>query len=306
MISDRPRAEACRPRAGATGIPTPAVLALLALLLAPLPSFGQWVEDPGEGWVQLTVFHHDTRDEFTPDGEVEPFFADGHMITTSAFLTGALGLVPGVDAWAQLPLHHLQFDDAAGDRTKTGIGDVRLWLRAGPELLGLGAPGLGGGAPLPVALRAGVKLPGSEFPVDAEVIPVTEGQRDWELLAEIGHSFHPLPLYAKAWAGYRWRERNEQLLWDPGDERFAFAAVGGRIEGLTWEMAGEGIWGDAPVKEGITLASSERRIVQLLPTVGIPTGPVTLELGARIPLEGRNLPAGPALRAGLFYPVDLF
>jgi hypothetical protein len=30
------------------------------------------------------------------------------------------------------------------------------------------------------------------------------------------------------------------------------------------------------------------------------------ELGARIPLEGRNLPAGPALRAGLFSPVDLF
>lgn len=157
-----------------------------------------------------------------------------------------------------------------------------------------------------MALRAGVKIPGSEFPVDAEVMPVTEGQRDWELLAEVGHSFYPLPLYDKAWAGYRWREQNKQLLWDPGDERFAFAAVGGRIEGLSWELAGEGIWGDAPVKEGIMLPSAERRIVQLLPKVGIPTGHVTLELGARIPLEGRNLPAGPALRAGLFSPVDLF
>lgn len=267
----------------------------------PDASPGQWIEDPGEGWVQLTVIHHDTREEFKRDGDVEPFFADGHMITTSAFVTGAVGLFRGVDAWAQVPVHRLQFDDAAGDRTKTGLGDQRLWLRAGSELLGLG-----GAVPIPIAIRAGVKLPGSDFPVDAEVIPLTEGQRDWEVLVEVGRSFHPVPLYAKGWAGYRWREANEEILWDPGDETFAFAAVGGEASFLSWELALEGTWGDTPVKEGVALPSAERKIVQLLPKIGIPTGPLTLELGGGFPLEGRNLPAGPSLQAGFFTRIAPF
>ena len=33
---------------------------LLAGLLGPLPAGAQWIEAPGQGWVEVTLFHHDT------------------------------------------------------------------------------------------------------------------------------------------------------------------------------------------------------------------------------------------------------
>lgn len=276
---------------------------LLALLAAPDAAGAQWVNEPGEGWIEVSVFHHETDEEYRASGEAEPFFADGHMISTSTFLNGAIGVLPGLDVWYQAPVHHFQFDDAAGDRTKTGIGDIRGWLRLGPGALGLEDP-----VPVEVALRGGVKLPGSDFPVDAEVIPLTEGQRDWELLVEVGRSFYPLPLYVKGWVGRRWRERNAEVRWDPGNETFAFLATGGSAGAFTWELAAEGLWGDPPVKEGIFLQNGGRKMIQLMPGLGVDTGfgPVELEVGAQLPLDGRNLPAGPSLRAGFFSPVRLF
>lgn len=281
----------------------PLVAALALSLAAAPPGAGQWVNKPGQGWVEVSVFHHDTDEEYDSTGQVKPFFADGHMIATSAYVNGTLGLVQGVDAWIQAPVHRLRFDDAAGERTKTGPGDVRGWLRVGPGVLGAPNP-----LPVAMALRAGVKLPGSNFPVDAEVIPLTEGQRDWELILEVGRSLHPLPLYVKGWAGRRWRERNAEILWDPGDETFVFLAAGGSAGPISWELAAEGMWGDPPVKEGIRLESAQRKMIQLLPKAGVATGvgEVQLQAGGQIPLDGRNLPAGPSLRVGFFSPFRLF
>lgn len=285
-------------------VPVAAIAAILTLFPASTPPAGaQWVNAPGEGWVEVSVSHHDTDEEYRSTGEVEPFFADGRMIATSAYVNGTLGLVRGLDAWLQAPVHHFRFDDAAGERTKTGFGDVRGWLRVGPQVLGVTDP-----LPVAVALRGGVKLPGSDFPIDAEVIPLTEGQRDWELILEVGRSLHPLPLYVKGWAGRRWRERNAAILWDPGDETFAFLAAGGTAGRLSWELAAEGMWGDSPVKEGIRLESEQRKMIQLLPKVGIETGlgAASFQVGAQLPLDGSNLPAGPSLSVGLFSPVRLF
>lgn len=270
-----------------------------ALLLAagPAPSTAQWTEAPGEGWTQVTVFHQDTREEYGENGRVRRFFADGHAVTTSLFVTTAMGIREGLDGWLQVPVHRLEFDDAAGSREQTGLGDVRLFLRAAPVLLGL--PGV------PVAIRGGVKLPGSDFPVDAEVIPLTEGQRDWELIVEAGHSFHPAPVYAQAWAGYRWREENEDIRRDPGDERFVYLAVGGEAGRLSWKAAFEGTWGLAPVVEGIPIESETRRLVELAPTLGWSVGPATVEIGGRFDVSGRNFPEGPTFSAGAFLPWRL-
>ncbi len=92
----------------------------------------QWVEVPGEGWVDLTVYYIDTREHFDFDGEVRDFFADGHAVSTSAFLTVAAGILPGVDGWLQVPYHRLRFDDASGDRVRSGIGDTNVYLRIRP------------------------------------------------------------------------------------------------------------------------------------------------------------------------------
>ena len=201
----------------------------------------------------------------------------------------------GLDAWVQVPFHRLQFDDVVRERTSTGIGDPRIFLRVGPSALGVD-PGF------PLAVRGGVKFPVDDFPVDAEIIPLTEGQRDWELLVELGHSFYPAPIYVMGWVGYRWRETNATIARKPGDERLVYAAAGGGFGRLTWKLAVDGLFGEPPERTrfGITLENDTRRLVQLLPTIGWPVGPGTVELGGRLPVSGRNLPAGPALTLGYF------
>lgn len=59
---------------------------------------------------------------------------------------------------------------------------------------------------------SGPRNPGAARDVPLHASPLTEGQRDWELIVEAGHSFHPAPVYAQAWAGHRWRKENTDIL----------------------------------------------------------------------------------------------
>ena len=143
--------------------------ALALALVAPAVE-AQWIEAPGKGWADLTFYHLDTREAYEFDGEVRDFFADGHAITNSGFLTMALGLVRGVDAWAQVAYHRLRFDDAKEDRLRSGIGDSSFHLRVAP-LSYLGVD-------FSFAIRGGVKVALGDFAVDSDIIPLGDGQRD--------------------------------------------------------------------------------------------------------------------------------
>jgi len=260
-------------------------------MLSAAHAHAQWTQAPRTGWAQASVYRHQTSRTFNAEGRSESIFADGHAATTSLYLTAAMGLFRGVDVWAQLPINHLIFENAAGRRERLGVGDPRFYLRVSPMLVGKN---------LPVALRAGVKLPGGDFPVDAEIIPLGEGQRDWELMVEFGHSLYPKPVYVAGWVGRRWRETNVEAARKPGDEWFGFLSAGGQRGRLVWKMVVEGWRGDAPRIQGFAIPSARREMVQITPTVGWDVGPGVVEVGVRAPVAGRNLPAGPAGVVGFF------
>jgi hypothetical protein len=243
----------------------------------------------GAGWVQVSLYGQRATEFFNPLGDRQPFLADARFDTRSVFVTGAVGLVAGVELWAQVPTHRLTVDAASGGSESTGVGDVRVAARVSPEVFGWSAP---------LALRAGVKVPGSAFPVDATVLPLTEGQTDFELSLESGRALGSLPLYVMGWVGYRWRGSNRDALRTPGDESYAHLAVGGTAGGLTWEVAADGLRGKAPLAHGIVLTHELRRLVQILPTLGWGLGPGRLEITGQIPVYGRNLPVGYGLSTG--------
>lgn len=267
-------------------------LVLASVGLTAHSALAQWIEKPGTGWIQTSLYRHETSSVFDETGSRNEIFNEGHAETTSLFITAAAGVVRGVDTWIQVPFHRLIFDDNLDRRLRTGIGDPRIYVRAGPEVFGL--------RPIPVAVRAGVKLVGGDFPVDAEIIPLGEGQRDWELLLEAGYSFHPLPAYMMSWIGYRWRETNDEADWKPGDEAFAYLAAGGTLRRLQWKLAVEGWLGESPLIQGFSIPSARREMLQIFPTLGLPVGPGAIEFGLRLPLAGRNLPTGAALFIGYF------
>ena len=286
------------PRAELGGPCPPKVLPSLFLILgwaavAPPGASGQWLEAPGRGWVDVAVYHQDTREAYDSRGTVRPFSGDGHAVSTSTFLTVAGGIAPGLDAWIQLPYHRLEYDDAVDDRLRSGIGDTRFYLRTAP-LRYLGTD-------FPFAVRAGLKEPVGDFRVDAETIPLGDGQRDWEVMAEAGHSFHPASGYLGGWVGYRWRELNGETGRDFGDEVF-FLVQGGASSGpWSFQVVAEGLETVTdPSVLGLVVESLERRLLTLAPSLGLSIGPGTASLGARFTLGGRNLPAGHALTAGYF------
>lgn len=271
----------------------------LGCVLLPVATHGQWVEPPGRGWVQLGLYHHDTRTRFDVDGTVRDLFNEGgRSISTSLYATGVLGLWRGLDAWVQVPVHRLAFNDVAAQRERVGFGDPRFYLRLGPRLVGFDGS-------VPVALRGGLKWPAGTFTRDAEIVPLTEGQRDWELIVEAGHSFWPRPWYLALWAGRRWRMLNEVSARKPGDEWFFYGAAGGAHGRLIFKIALEGLVGGTPHLLGLPVPSARRRLWHLQPSIGWATDAGTWEAAVRLPTRGRNLPAGPAVFAGYFTRFSL-
>jgi hypothetical protein len=244
---------------------------------------------PGAGWLQVSVYRQQADESFNHLGNRQPFLANGQFDTRSIFLTGAVGLTRGLELWAQLPVHNLSADAAGDNSTTTGVGDIRFAGRIGSEFFGLNVP---------LALRAGVKVPGSEFPVDATVLPLTEGQLDFETSLESGGKLGSLPLYVTGWVGYRWRTENQEAARTPGDEAYAHAALGALTGDFLFEVAADGLWGRAPLAQGILLVGERRRLIQLIPTVGYRAGPGRLEFTSQIPVYGRNLPSGIGMTIG--------
>lgn len=281
------------PRVFGRDLLTVGLLAMAVMVPAAPPLAAQWVEAPRKGWVQFALYHHDTGEEFNFDGVRRDIRNGGHAVATSSFITAAFGVVDGVDVWVQLPYHRIDYSDFGGDRVRSGVGDVRAHVRVAPLSYV--------GSDLPLAIRAGVKLPVGDFPLDAEIIPLGEGQRDYELMLELGHSFYPRPAYVMGWAGYRWREENFERRQDFGDEAFFLVAVGGNVRKWGYKLTAEGWDGSAPILEGIRIENASRKMAHVTPSISYTVGAGALEFGGRFPLSGQNLPAGPAFVFGYFF-----
>lgn len=243
----------------------------------------------GAGWVQLSLYGQNATEAFNPQGGRQAFLGDSRFDTRSVYITAAVGLLDGLEVWGQLPIHDLSVEGAGGSSASRGVGDIRTAVRVSPEVLGL---------EWPVALRAGLKVPGSDFPVDATELPLSEGQRDVEVSLESGWTSVWSSLYVVGWMGYRWRSPDLDGAYEPGDEGFAHLALGGTTGLLHWQVGLDGMWGGAPVDQRVVVEASARRLLQAVPTLGVDAGPGRLEITLPFPLAGRNLPSDPSLSVG--------
>ena len=244
----------------------------------------------GAGWLQVSVVGSRATESFGPFGGRVSFAGDSEFETRSAYVTASIGVFEGLEIWGQVPLHRLTVEGPAGRSRSKGFGDVRGAVRVSPELFGI--------HDVPIAVRAGFKVPGSDFPVDATELPLSEGQRNIDLSVESGWSSFDYPIYTVGWVGYRWRAENASVEYEPGNEIFVHAAVGGTMATLHVELGVDVLWGANLVEQGIVLPSAKRRLVQLLPTFGARIGGGSLEVTAPIPVWGRNLPVSRGVSLG--------
>lgn len=273
-----------------------AAAALVAAAVFSSPSAAQWPAGRGNYWTKVSVFHHSTTEQFRASGEKRPFLNSNAESRSSALFVDALvGVTDRLDLWLQVPYFDLNFDDDADERHSSGIGDVRLSARY--NLFGLR------GGSVQVSGRFTTKVPVVDFPIDAEVIPVGEGQWDYEAWLEAGVSFWPIPAYGVLWLGRRWRAMNTETTRDPGDEFTFLAELGGTLVGpLGGKIVLDAIFGSNGSVQGVRVSNDEREIVYLQPTVNYQITPsFLLEAAARLPLRGQNFPAGRQLMIALFH-----
>ena len=264
-----------------------------AAALAPLPlEGGAWVLPRGEAWAKVSLLRQTTEERYFLDASRTPYFFEGVNRTSGLFVDVRYGLVARLEVVAQLAVFDLQFDDLADERRSTGIGDLRLAARYAVVT----------GGPTVASVGAAVKFPTGEFVNDAEVVPVGEGQYDFDVTAEVGHSFRPRRAYATARVGYRFRTQNRENGIHPGDELLWSAEVGHRlVSRLGLSVAARGLHGGTSTSFGLEIPTLKREAVYVTPGLTWELGPGRgVELSLPFTVKGRNWPAGLSVGIGFY------
>ena len=274
---------------------------------------GAWTLPEGRLWAKVAYFQQATDEWYLSfpepyfrDGQISeyaagtrrPYRFDGEYESVAVFAEAFYGVTDRLDVGVQVPW----FDQTLTDITRpeppsdAGFGDVRLSaklrLTEGPAL---------------VTLKTVAKLPTGDFINEDGLIPVSEGQWDFDFLVQVGRSFWPLPAYANVDAGYRLRLANGEVDRDPGDEWLLNAEVGVNLTRRLLVMVKlESLWGQSGVDQGIETSSLKKQIAYLAPTVFFTVRDgLSVEAALRYTLGGRNFPAGKQLTVGLSTEVDV-
>lgn len=261
---------------------------------------GAWTLHSGQLWGKLTYFQQHTQHWYVGKGRLDApgtrarYDFNGQYESRAIFFEGLYGVTDRLDLGVQIPYFDQSFakPPPADPRTATGLSDIRVLAKF--RVLA---------RPLVLALKAGVKIPTGAFKNEDGLIPVGEGQWDFDFVGQVGRSLWPLPLYGNIDLGYRVRTRNEQIDRDPGDEWFLNAEVGYQIV-RQFMLLGKGeILRSSPAIirfGGFEIEAEIKRITYLTPALLYTVGPrTTVEAALRFSLNGRNFPAGRQLVLGL-------
>ena len=293
----------------------PALALWLLLLLPAAASAGAWTQKAGHFWGKITYFQQQTdqwyidvpEPKVLPDGSFTSFAAgtrrpyrfDGEYTSKAVFIEAVYGLTDRADIGVQLPFFDQKFNDTTqiDPPSDAGFSDMRLFVKF--NLLQ---------KPFLLTLKSGAKIPTGEFRNEDGLIPVGEGQWDYDFLVQIGRSFWPLPLYGNVDLGYRVRRINREIDRDPGDEWLLNAELGYSI---TRRLLLTGKFELLRSKEGRVFGFKNRSLIKeityLAPSLLYQfSDQLALEAGVRYSINGRNFPAGHQLTLGLSGQLDLW
>ena len=294
----------------------PLAAALLAVFACHIPGnviAGAWTLPGNHVWCKVAFLGQTTHEEYVgaagsgrgPDlgrvyseGNRARYRFDGRYRSRALFFDLFYGTTDRVDVGIQVPFFRQEYQDAAlltgfGEpRRATGFGDIRGFLKV--KLLNRPAVG---------SFKVGFKAPTGEFVNEDGLIPVGEGQWDFDAVVQLGRSFWPVPTYVSSDVGYRLRRRNGEIDRDPGDEWFFMAEGGYAVR--RFALIGikiHGIRGKAATVFGARIQSDVKRITYVSPQINLgPFRGFSVETAVNVSVAGRNYPAGWMTVLGLSY-----
>ncbi len=284
------------------------VTAILHGLSPTIIHAGAWALPQGRFWGKVTYFQQATDEWYISAkqfngvwfdaGTRRPYNFEGSYESKAVFIEGFYGVTDRLDVGAQIPYFDQTFQDATRSEPPTDSGFSDLRMMAKFRLLE---------RPLVLTLKGAVKFPTGDFVNEDGLIPVGEGQWDFDFGVQAGRSFWPLPAYVAVEYAYRIRRENEEILRDPGEETLINGEVGYNLTPkLMLATKVELLRGGAGTDFGIRSSSSIKRITYLAPTVSYAVhGSTVAEVAMRFSLNGRNFPAGKQITLGMSTDFDL-
>jgi len=287
---------------------------VILVLLAPVAvQAGAWMTPAGSLWTKVSLFRQTTDEWYTdndqpilrpdntlgaiPAGSRQPYRFNGNYESVALFMEGYYGITDAIDVGVQMPWFDQVFDDDTriDSPSEAGFSDLRLFARW--QLID---------RPFLLTLKGGAKIPTAKFRNEDGLIPVGEGQWDYDFVVQMGRSFWPIPAYANVDLGYRVRTENESVLRDPGDEWLVTVEAGyNPTSDLLLAVKLEGLYGKAGSSFGLRSDSLIKRITYLSPSVSYRLfGETAVEAAMRFSVGGRNFPAGNQLTIGLSTTLD--
>ena len=256
-----------------------------------------------------------TDQHYNADGEAVDMPADARYQSQQVYFDIRYGVTDQIDVGLQIPYLSNKFvdKDESNDvatpppalETESGLGDIR----------GFAKINLVNSADLVGTLKLGFKAPMGDYREVPEALSITGGQWDFDVVAQLGRSFYPVPVYANLDLGYRWRgeykdsDPSPDRSYTPGAE-FVFNAEAGYspMDKLLVALKYEGIAGaeyDALSNPGEPEKLSQS-VSYLAPTILVGLHPnVSLEAQARMTVSGNRYFAGPTYAVGLSFTGDL-
>ncbi len=287
-------------------------LILILTLLASSGSTwaGAWTFPKGKLWAKVTFMSQDTHDSYIgvprpsiPRGQREPNLLNGEYSSRTFFLDAFYGVTDNFNMGIQIPFFSQTFEDDelttlfGGPVTSTGFSDIRFFLKHKIT-----------DGPVVSALKIGAKAPTGNFENTQGLIPVGEGQWDFDFILQVGRSFWPFRAYANADIGYRLRMKNDEVDRDPGDEIFWIAEFGYQwTERFMTVLKWEGLDSGETTSLGLQLSGDVKKIQYISPGVLFrASDTAAIEAGIRFSISGQNFPAGPVFQIGLNYEGNPF
>ncbi len=293
----------------------PLFITALTVLLPQMAAAGAWTLEQGQMWSKVTVMSQSTEQHYDADGEAVDMPADARYESSQVYFDIRYGVTDQIDLGLQIPYLSNKFvdKDESNDvatpppalETESGIGDIR----------GFAKINLVNSADLVGTLKLGFKAPMGDYREVPEALSITGGQWDFDVVAQLGRSFYPVPVYANVDLGYRWRgeytdsDPNPDRSYTPGAEFVLNAEAGySPMDKLLVALKYESISGaeyDALSNPGQP-ETLNQSVSYLAPTVLVGLHPnVSLEAQARMTVSGNRYFAGSTYGVGLSFTGSL-
>jgi len=279
--------------------------ATLAAALAPDATAGAWLQAPGAAYLKISGGYLYTEHEYDSEGDKIDILSREPLIQDAGYrdiaFTGYLeyGLADRLTLAASLPFKILtstrteitEFADLTRDIdvTNGGFSDLRAGLRYPLQT-----------APFPLSIQSDVKIPlGYDAHPDNTGPPLGTGKLDLDLGLLAGVSLWPVPGYAGASVGYRFRGG------DLADEILFGAEIGAGAGRFAARVVLDGSYSTErpePLDGSSTTTLTNQDVLKLLPAIEFSAAAGTAVVAeAYHVLSGRNTAAGTTWVLGLVH-----